>query len=695
MRSRVSPFSVYLLIAVLCHSLITPAAFAGQDNRTWKQKARDAAASSASSIGVELAVKYVTGFLHDTICDPPSSSDATAVFLCDVVGGLSGRNEEKWKQQVDQKLAEISTKLDTLTAGQDELKRSIGRIETALNYEFDNIAPRTKSFDILSNIDALWTSYTRLIKGKYAKDKNEVLDFANNIVRQNLHAELAKLSVVIEKPIMDAESVLRYPYVKWQKQNPNLHSYNFDPTKVYEVAEKKFMDLRLYQQKGSLMYLFAAEVLEARCEMDKANCVRPPVSSKRFNDDFQQDMKDQLAAFNAALDWFVLSYSEPHYADPGLMFPDGSLNALMRANYLTMTLSGKNGMWGRIYSMGDKWDSAATVKCGSIWSSSFVPQLDYKVPVNDPSGTLDWWTSTAKNGVYDEVHFAKEWRVAHYQHGQDPGLCELQSVVPGRPGIIPWTQKGTEVVEVTGPDGKPVHFGSYLGVQRAGGTYAMVSGDWSGGHSAPFRQDGGDATKKDIRYDWLIDKNHKQGPQISLFHGGRGEWSGGDTKVYHYSIIHMHNSKKIRFPEDRTLKLHLGQSSDCAKVCRNNRGSEHVIMEYDIQNSSGDAGYLHALAGIFLHPDGGDSKAIGYEAVKSHMSNGIFINGSYSNAKDSVTKTFLVEGNQSANVTLDPGKLYTLQYMIDYQLVTYTKGLNAVHFWHRAKITPYAVYLTR
>jgi hypothetical protein len=391
----------------------------------------------------------------------------------------------------------------------------------------------------------------------------------------------------------------------------------------------------------------------------------------------------------------VLSYSEPHFGDPGLMFPPGSLNTLMRANYLTMTLSGKQGMWGRVYSMGDKWNAAATIKCGTIWSTSFMPAMDYKVPVNDASGTLDWWVSTGKNAVYDEVHFAKEWRVLHYQYQQTPGLCELQSVVPGSPNHIPWAEKGTEVIEVMGPDNTKINFGSFLGVQRAGGTYAMVSGDWSGGHSQPYREDGGDATKKDIRYTWHIDKNHKFGPQIGLFHGGRGEFSGGDTKVFHYSIIHMHNRKKIRFPDDRKLTLHLGQSSDCANACRNNRSSETIVMEYDVQNAKSDKGYLWALAGIYLHPDGGDSKATSYAALKERMKNGVMIDGSYSDAKDNVTKTKLVEGNQSATVNVDPGTGYTLQYMIDYQLVTYTKGWDAVHFWHRAKLTPYAVYVTR
>jgi hypothetical protein len=165
----------------------------------------------------------------------------------------------------------------------------------------------------------------------YALNKKEVLDFARDVKKQNLQAEMAELSVVLEKPVLDAESVFRYPYVKWQKLNPTRMGRDVDPTKIYDVAEKKFLDLRMYQQKGSLMYLFAAEALESNCRAEPATCTQPPMSSVRFKEYFAQDMRDQIAAFNAALDWFVLAYSEPHYGEPDLLLPAASTQTLMRA----------------------------------------------------------------------------------------------------------------------------------------------------------------------------------------------------------------------------------------------------------------------------------------------------------------------------------------------------------------------------
>jgi hypothetical protein len=700
MRYRSSHFPVYLLLVLCIHAAASPPAWAATkivDERTWSEKAKDTASESVTSIGVNLAVQLVTGWMHDGLCNPPAR-DTAAEFFCGVVGGLSGKTDEQWKAKVEAKLQEISGKLDVLTDGQRKLQMSIDRLDTTLNYEFENIAPRSKAFNVLTKIEALWKQYTRLMgDAKYATDKKELLDFAKDVKNQNLHAELAELSVVLEKPILDAESVFRYPYVKWQKQNPTRYAYLFDPSAIYDVAEKKFLDLRMYQQKGSLMYLFAAETLESHCEADPANCTSPPISSKRFKENFEKDMRDQIAAFNAALDWFVLVYSEPHFGDPDLMLPAASTQTLMRANFFTATLLGGPGMWGRVYSMGNQWNGAITMNCDGRTMNVTRADLEYKVPVQPPSSatdnsdTLDWWVSRGNNAVYDEVHFAREWRVLHYRvPAAQPGPCRLQSVA----GVMPWAEPFTQLVEVPGSEGK-AKYGSFLGVQRAGGTFALVSGEW-GGHSQPYEENGGDATKKDIRNTWHVDKNHKWGPQIGIYHGGRGDFSGGDTKVYAYRIVHSWNPKKIVFPEDRALKLHLLQSTDCANACRNNAGNERFVMQYDIQNSKSDPGYLHALAGIYLSAEGGDSKSDSYAGLRNRMRNGVMIDGSYSDAKDNVTKTKLVEDDQlSADIVVDPGKQYNLQYMLDYQLVTYTKGWDAVNFWYRAKLTPIAVYLTR
>jgi hypothetical protein len=134
MRCRPAQTRVYLLLVLCIHAAVCPPAWAANkivDERDWSEKAKDTASSSLTSIGVNLAVKFVTGWLHDGLCDPPPRNGADE-FFCGVVGGLSGRTDDQWKQRVEARLNEISGKLDVLTTGQDQLKTSIERLDTTL-----------------------------------------------------------------------------------------------------------------------------------------------------------------------------------------------------------------------------------------------------------------------------------------------------------------------------------------------------------------------------------------------------------------------------------------------------------------------------------------------------------------------------------------------------------------------------------
>jgi hypothetical protein len=685
-RSRISRAVACFLVVLL----IPLSGFAA--TKTFTERVKKAAISSVTSIGIETAVKLLGGMLYNTTCSPPSD-DTTAKFLCDVLGSVTGRTDEEWQKKVDKQLGEIKDSLDVLTQGQADLKRSISHIDTTLNYEFENIAPKSETFKVLANIDALWTRYTRLVSGRHATNKQELLDFANDVTRQNLHAEMAKLNTVITTPIMDAESVVRYPYVKWQKLNPNLHSYNFDPSKIYDVAEKKFMDLRLSQEKGYLIYLWAAEVLESRCAVDPANCARPPVSSKRFADDYQADLKQQLAAFNAALDWFVLAYSEPHYADASLMLPEGSRDTITRANYFTATLLGPpDGMWGRVYGMGDRWNGQIRFVCDGAANYDEKPLLEYKVPVNDSSGSLDWWTSTGNNSVYDEIRFAKEWRGAIYRiPAKREGACKMAETFPPNDGRVPWRETDTEMLRLENKE--KTLFGSFLSIQRAGGSYALINGEWAVEGAPQFKYEGGAKQRQD-KYEWTIDARRAGVPYISLYYSGSGAWKGfDDTQLHQRNVIHIYRRAPIKVPDGGALTLVLGQSTDCAKVCRNNRGAESTVMEYEVENPKIQKGKMKALTGIYLHPDIGNANEDAYDKLRDRMRNGILIDGSYDDTNDRKTKK--VDGNQSGLVNFDSSRKYYLQHLIYYELWDATVGLDAVYYWYRSKLTPYALYLTR
>ena len=690
MRSRT--FRAFAsFVAVL---LLVPAAFGR--TKTFTERMKKAAIGSVTSIGVETAIKLAGGVLYNTVCDPPSD-DTTAKFLCDVLGSVTGKSEEKWKEEVDKQLKDIKAATDELTKGQAELKRSIATIDATLNYEFDNIAPKTESFKILTTIDALWTRYSRLVNSVSAAKtdkererlKGELLDFANDVVRQNLHAELARLNTVITKPIGDAQSVTAYPYVKWQKLNPGLHYYNFDPSKMYDVAEKKFMDLRMDQEKGYLIYLFAAEILESRCEKDKANCTRPPVSSRRFNEDYNEDLREQLVSFNQALDWFILAYAAPHYNDADLSLPEGSRDTIDRANLFTAALLGPaDGMWARVYSMGP-WDGKVRFTCDGNQTYDATPLLDYTMAIKEEDSPLDWWTSSQKNGVYDEIRFADKWRGTMYRiPAKNVGPCVMSSAVPA---FMPYTDRETAIMELD-IKGK-TKIGSAFAVQRAGGSYALTSGDWAMEREPQFKFKGGAKRIEVSQPQWMIGKGTSGIPYISLYYNDKGAWqSFNDTQLDQRSVIHIYRRTPIRVPDGGSLGLVLGQSADCANACRNT-GSETTVMQYNIEAPKIQKAKMNALAAVYLHTDLGNANEDSFETVLARSKNGISIDGSFGETNDRKEKK--VEGDQKGRASFDPSKKYYLQNLIYYELWDATVGLDAVYYWYRAKITPYALYLTK
>jgi hypothetical protein len=659
---------------------------------------KKAAIGSATSIGTEFVVKLAGGVLYNTVCDPPSD-DTTARFLCDVLGSVTGKSEEKWRAEVDKQLKDIKAATDELTKGQKELQTSIGRIDTTLNYEFDNIAPKSETFKILTTIDALWTRYSRLMnsvrdattKEARAKLKVDLVNFANDVVTQNLHGEMARLNTVITTQISDAQSVTAYPFVKWQKQNPGLHHYNFDPSKMCDVAEKKFMDLRMYQEKGYLIYLFAAEILESDCEVKDPNCKKPPVTSRRFNEDYNLDLKQQLASYNEALDWFILAYSAPHYNNADLMLPEGSTDTIDRANLFTAALLGPaDGMWARVYSMGNQWDGTVRFNCDGGQTYDAKPLLDYTVDVKKEEGSLDWWTSSQKNGVYDEIRFANKWRGTIYRiPAKNVGPCVMSNTTPAH---IPYVDPDTALMDLN-INGNTTKIGSAFAVQRAGGSYALTRGDWAMEREPQFKYEGGaDRVEMDRKYTIAMGRHGV--PFIALYYNGKGAWkSFKDSQLDQRNVIHIYKRTPIRVPDGGALTLVMGQSGDCANVCRNNRGDESVVMEYNIEAPKAQKAKMNAITGIYFADTVGNANNDSFETMRDRMKNGIYIDGSFGETNDRKEKK--VEGDQSGRPSFDPNKKYFLQDLIYYELWDATVGFDAVYYWYRSKLTPYAVYLTK
>jgi hypothetical protein len=679
--------------------LLAPAAGAAEDS--FAVTIAKAAGGSAAGKGAEFAVKLLGGLIFKGACKDKVLQPGDQ-YLCDALGGVTGDAENEWKQKVEKQLSEINTKLGTLEKGQKAIQSELRQQHAVMLANFNQASARVEATHAIVRIENLWEKY--LAQFDRVDDdlrRESMLAFAHDIIDNKLHTKLGDLNIVLTKSTLDGQPLLAYPFHEWRlKRGTGAPAEAFDAKEIYDFAEKKFVDFRIQQHKVYVMYFWAAAVLESECTLHPAQCSRPPRSTADFNADYERYTRQQLVAFNTAVDGLLLSATLVHNDRPRTLPGVGNSaeEVLLRANFLTAnTLTSGEGLWGRVISMGNAWDGSLDVECRGR-SQTVLPVMSYAVPVEDRSGSLDWWVSRNHTLVYDEVHFASEWKVNHYQlPAAGAGPCKIKTVLPKNAGMLPWSQNGTEVVEVQTADGRRFPFGSFLAIQRAGGTYALASGAWKRRNEPLRTEDGKKGQRENGRWDWTITTDRRGAPWTSLLSEGDGEWriATGTSRIYNRHQIYLYNEKRIFFPEGGTLRLNLLQHNDCAKVCRGTDASDFVVMSYDVMNNDTDAkrGRMTAVAAIYLHPTVGNPDQFNDQLGERAKGNGIVIDGSYGLTGDQKTKN--VSGDQSATFTAVRGTGYFLQYLLDFEVETEGRFTNKTRWMYRGKLTPSWLYVTR
>lgn len=663
---------------------------------------KSAGTSAAGAVGVAVA-KELSGKFYDATCAKEITKDPAEQYFCNALAGFSGRDEQEWKAEIKKQLSEINSKLAELEEGQKRLQYDLTQHHQEMYRLFKQAAAEQIATNNEAEFETLWKAYRRQFDEDTSDvTRDEMTRFAKKILAEKLDKKLALYNTVLTTAFRGNQALLRYPFFDYKSKRefrapPEAFNGDRSVDALYDAAEKAFVDARARQEKVSLMVLWAIKVLESDCQM-RTPCVAPPFSSAQFKKDYEAYTKDQLVAFNEGLDWLLFTYGNPH-VDPWFL-PGVSENYLTRANFLNASIvGGGKGMWGRVISMGNAWDGSINTQCGA--SSGVVkPRFSYTVPVEGryQQTALDWWVSRSGNNVFDEVRFAKDWKVYHYYiPDAKEGPCAVSQSLPGK-GIVPWVQPGTAVMKAKTIEGQEVVFGSFIAIQRSGGTYAMASGGQWRRRGEPFNNgDGTTANIKNDRYDWLIDTSGRL-PKASVLYEGRGEYkvfSGGH--VNRYNQVYLYNEKKVYFPDDRDVKLGLLQGHDCAKVCRGSSTGEFFIMDYNIENGGtkdSEKGKLDAAVSVFLSPfianiDGSANRRIRDTAAKS----GVFIDGSYGSTSDRKSKT--VDGLQYGSLKPEPNTGYHLQYLIEFDMATEGPGAAATNWMYRGKITPAWLFLLK
>jgi hypothetical protein len=658
-----------------------------------------------------MVAKELTGQFYDATCAKEVVKDTAEKYFCSALAGFSGRSEQEWKANLDKQLKEINGKLDKLEQAQQRMQFDLSQN----HIEIFNLLKQAAAEQIATqhevNFDALWTRYKRQFDKVDADVTHDaMLKFAKTILSEKLDQKLAAYNSVLTKSYRGNQALLRYPFFAY-KTKYEFRSQFFNHDKkfqgVYDGAEEAFMDARAQQEKVILMVLWAVKVLESECQL-KQPCEAPPFTSKEFMKDVDADLQDQLAAFNEGVDWLLLTYGEPHFN--AWLLPYEAADTLTRANFLNAALTAKPGksaetqmgMWGRVISMGDAWDGTINMQCGAT-SGAVKPRFSYTVNVDgrDKPKMLDWWISRAGNNVYDEVHFAPQWKVYHYAiPNAAQGPCTLSQALPGK-GIIPYVQSGTQVMRVT-TTGNPAVVGSFIGIQRAGGSYAMGSGNQWRARREPIKsEDGTTAVIEKKQDEWSIDPSGPF-PKVGFLFAGRGEYkvrfSGGGGHVHKSNQIYLYSDKKIWFPDDRNVRLHLAQGSVCAKTCDPNGGDTLFIIDYNIENGgTGDKekGKLTSVVALFLdfRVANIDSPNKNDNIREAARGRGIYLDGSYGSTSD--RKASNVSVIADGTLTTDPSVGYHLQYLMDFDLDTEGNGVGSTEWKYRSKITPAGVYLSK
>jgi hypothetical protein len=649
---------------------------------------------TALTKGGEVAVKLIAGAFYDSDCKNKRTEQGSPMeYICAAFGSFSGRTEAEEKARMKQQLNEISAQLSTIEAAQRDIQRELTTQHKVAAARFHQVSANNVAVKNLVRVEGLWEKFqAQFDKVDHDVKPEAMVSFAKEILASKPHTILGDLNAVLTKSFLNDQPLPRYPFYEWSLENPNTMVDKIDLRDVYDFAEKEFLDFRMREAKAYSMYLWAARVLETQCTLDPQHCTRPPRAAADFQNDYQRYTEQQVAVFNAAVDWLLLSRGITRVSSDPYFLPSHSLDILARANFVTsMMFPERTGVWGRVIAMGNAWDGALAGGCtGTPPQPSYMPVMKYSVPVagtgmfisGPDSGPLDWWTSSTRNSTFDEVHFSNQWQIYIYNL---PGTAASSCGVPqGQPGLhLPWVQKDIPVLDIKGADGKTFPFGSFVAIQRAGGTYGLMSGATWQGNTTPEKLEEGLGERKNVQYDWLIEPGHSSGPWVGLSVKGRGEFkvSNGSSRIHDRNKIELKQSKTIRFPDDRTVNLKFFPGNCKGSFCY---PASDIVLSYDIQNNdtpSKQGQLTSTVAVAFRDPATDDAGS------------GIVLDGSYGKTGDRKQKT--VSGGQMGVVNTQPDKRYQLAYRIYFDLETEGRGLDATEYSYRALLAPGSMFLTK
>jgi hypothetical protein len=145
--------------------------------------------------------------------------------------------------------------------------------------------------------------------------------------------------------------------------------------------------------------------------------------------------------------------------------------------------------------------------------------------------------------------------------------------------------------------------------------------------------------------------------------------------------------KRISFADGAGAVLNMGASTECKNLCRS-PGDGSAILKYDVENNDTEEkkGDLTAWVGVYLSTSN-------YGRRDDATGQGILIDRSYT--KKGSRDTADVTGAVTGAVKTKPAAPYYLNFVVDFDVSTEGRGLDATQYMYMGKIMPQELFLSR
>ena len=673
------------VVGLACSLVLLPPAVQARPDKDDKESTE--IIKTGVKFGAEQIAKVFISAMYKNACKGKSPQGAEAM-ICGVMGSFSGDAEKEWKAHLDEQLthiargiAELNDGLRQVQADQQTLLRDNQKILARL----DEIVAETAAAPAIGDVRRLWDErFTPMIQQKSELNAERLLAFADQVVNRNkVHEALGRIhGAIVDPQIGGKEPLLRLYARRMAIGMSEIQGASLEAP--YDYLEAVLADLLTEQRKGEAMYVWAASALEADCEKrgDKA-CTVVPHKAAEYDAIFAQHVEQQMAEFNAALEWLVLASSDTHARAPGFLHKDAARVFAAADLFTAANLRKGFGLRGRVIALGDSFDGALTVAGRAVKparAANLVPTVETRV---------DWWRATGKPGAYNEVRFSNQWKVYPYH------LPEVKAGSYSVATSLPWKQPSFAVGNVdlatsaSAPAGATgdgiVPFGSFVAVARAGGAFALMSGEWV----MDFPDGGRTVTAVgDLEGDLARPAVETQIPQVRLMEWATIKWSV-KKPLDNQGVEGRLTGRAVRQPAivspdggPLTLNVRLGDTWDA--VCPqggcaySDFDRDTVIMVHtNYQKRLGGERYASIEAGAEVQL--GDGSVAWRDSMNTSKAAQVYVKRG---------------GLKTGQITLVKGKPVDLALKVSAKLNVPTSGLDSTRFYVLAVLRPEIMYVT-